>query len=128
MTAIRIVLICVAGAIISAVLKAQKPELSLGVAIATGLCALFLSVDGLKQAVATISSLANSAGIQSESASLLIRATGVTLIAEFGAQLCKDAGESALAGRIEMGGRVVLLGMAAPLLTDLTGQLVRLLP
>jgi stage III sporulation protein AD len=128
MVAMRIVLICVAGAILSAVLKAQKPELSMGVAIATGLAALFLSLDGLKQAVTTISGMAQGAGISSESAQLLIRATGVTMLAEFGAQLCRDAGESALAGRIELGGRVILLSMAAPLLTSLTGQLTRLLP
>ncbi|NLG24015.1 MAG: hypothetical protein GX558_01560 [Clostridiales bacterium] len=128
MSAMRIVLICVAGAVLSAVLKAQRPELSMGVVIATALAALFLSLDGLKQAVSTIADLAQGAGVSSESAQLIIRATGVTLLAEFGAQLCRDAGESALAGRIELGGRVVLLGMAAPLLAGLTSQLAGLLP
>lgn len=128
MEAIRIVLICVTGAILSLTIRKQKPEMAFGIAIAAGLVAVFMSLDGLNDAVTVISGLAQGAGIGSSSAQLLIRATGIALIAEFGMQLCKDAGESSLAGRIELGGRVVLLGMAAPLLVDLTGRLIQIIP
>ena len=100
----------------------------MGVVIATALCVLAMSLQGFGQAVEAITNLAQSAGIASESSQLLIRATGVTLIVELGSQLCRDAGEGALAGRIELGGRVTLIGMAIPLLFGLTGQLTGLLP
>ena len=45
-------------------------------------------------------------------------ATGVSLVAEFAAHLCEDAGEKALAGRVELAVRVTLFAMAAPLLTE----------
>ena len=63
--------------------------------------------------------LSGRAGLDADGSTILIRATGIALIAQFGAQLCRDAEESALAGRVELAGRVTLLGMTAPLLTGL---------
>jgi len=128
MDVLRVAALCVAGAVMSLTLKAQKPELAVGVALVTGLVAVMMVMPGLSGAVEVVATLSQGAGLKSDSAQLLIRATGVTLIVEFGAGLCKDAGESALASRIELGGRVALLAMAAPLLVGLTGELMRLLP
>ena len=115
----RAVFLCVAGALVCALMRQQKPELRTAVAIAVGLGALFLSVDGLGAGVEMLRLLSGEAGLEESSSLLLIRATGVALIVEFGAQLCRDAEESALAGRVELAGRVALMGMSAPLLTGL---------
>ena len=50
---------------------------------------------------------------------LLLRTVGIALIAEFAAQLCRDSGESAMAGRISLAARVSILASALPMLTKL---------
>lgn len=117
--AMRAVFLCVAGALVCALVRQQKPEMRLAAAIAVGLAALFLSLDGIGAGVDMLRRLSGEAGLEGESSLLLIRATGIALIAEFGAQLCRDAGESSLAGRVELAGRAALMGMTAPLLTGL---------
>lgn len=119
MDAMRAVFLCVAGALVCALLRQQKPEMRTAAAIAVGLAALFLSLDGLGAGVEMLRLLCGEAGMAEENSLLLIRATGIALLAEFGAQLCRDAEESALAGRVELAGRVALMGMSAPLLTGL---------
>ena len=119
MDAMRAVFLCVAGALVCALLRQQKPEMRTAAALAVGLAALFLSLDGLGAGVDMLRRLSGEAGLKGESPLLLIRATGVALIAEFASQLCRDAGESALAGRVELAGRAALMGMTAPLLTGL---------
>lgn len=119
MNALEIVLMCVAAALVTAVLRTQKPEIAFAVALAAGVAVFWMALPGLKTAAETITEFAARAGIGEDSQTLVLRAAGVALIAEFGAQLCQDAGESALAGRIELGVRVMLFVMAAPLLTDL---------
>ena len=119
MAAMRAVFLCVAGALVCALMRQQKPEMRTAVAIAVGLAALFMSLPGLGAGVDMLKQLCEETGLQQDSSLLLIRATGIALIAEFGAQLCRDAEESALAGRVELAGRVALLGMTAPLLTGL---------
>ncbi len=128
MTGMKAVFLCVAGALVCAILRTQKPELRLAAAIAVGLVAAGLSMDGLRSGVEELMNLSRQTGMDEDSIFLLIRATGIAMIADFGAQLCQDAGESALAGRVELAGRVALMGMSAPLLTSLTGRLTGLLP
>ena len=127
MAAMRAVFLCVAGALVCALMRQQKPEMRTAVAIAVGLGALFLSLPGLGTGVEMLRRLSGEAGLGEENSLLLIRATGVALLAEFGAQLCRDAGESALAGRVELAGRAALMGMSAPLLTGLLQKIERIL-
>ena len=128
MTAMRAVFLGVAGALVCAVLRLQRPEFRMVIAIAVGLVAVSLSLDGIRESVGTLTALGSEAGMDAESSSLLLRATGIAMIAEFGAQLCRDADESSLAGRVELAGRVALLGMTAPLLTGLVRRLAEILP
>ena len=48
-----------------------------------------------------------------------LRGVGIAVTAELGAQLCTDAGESAMAGRITLAGRVAMLSLCLPMLTEL---------
>jgi len=117
MAAIKAAVIGVAGALICSMLR-QRPEMRLGVVIATGLCVVVFCLDGLRESVSLIDSLG-----QGEDASAMIRASGIALVTEFAAQLCRDAEEGTLATRVEMAGRVAILGIAAPLLTALVAQM-----
>jgi len=128
MPAVKAAFLCVAGALVCALMRTQKPEFRLAAALSVGLAALFLSLDGIREGVSAMRALTEQSGTGAEASSLLIRATGISLIAEFGAQLCRDADESALAGRVELAGRVALLGMCLPLLSQLTSRLASLLP
>ncbi len=122
MNAIYAALLCVAGALICAVLKQQHPELSLGVAIATGIAAVGIMLPDFKTAISTLSTLADAAGVAQTSVKIMLRACGISIIAEFAAQVCQDAGESALAGRIQLGARLALLAMAVPLITEILSR------
>ena len=122
----RAVMVCVAGALLASLLG-KSPALRMTVAIAAGLCAVGLCLPGLREGAITLDRLSAQAGLTEDHASAMIRATGVAVLAEFGAQLCRDAGESALAGRVEMAGRVALLGIALPILAELTERLGALL-
>ncbi len=120
--------VCVAGALVCSLLRTQKPEFRASVAIAAGLCALMLSLDGIRTGVDTLRALCAQAGMNADSLAVMLRAVGIALLAEFGAQLCRDADETALAGRVELAARVALLGMCVPLLGDLARQIARILP
>jgi len=128
MAAVQTVFLCVAGALVCALMRVQRPEFRLAVALCVGLCALGMSMDGLRGGVDVLRTLAGQAGMAEGTASVMLRATGIALLAEFGAQLCRDAGESSLAGRVELAARAALIALAAPLMTQLTGRLAELLP
>ena len=121
------VLVCVAGALVCSLLRAYRPEFRAAAAIAAGLCALGLSTEAVRTGVDMLKRLCEGSGMSTESAGVMLRAAGVALVVEFGAQLCRDADESALAGRVELAGRAALLGMSVPLLGRLAQEISELL-
>lgn len=122
------VLLGVGGALVCSILKGQRPEMRMAVAMACGLGILYLSMDSISEGVGTLRSLVEEAGLSGETTRVLLQATGIALIAEFGGQLCRDADESALAGRVELAGRAALLGLSAPLVAAVVRQLRGILP
>ena len=117
MAAVRVAVLCVACAMVCVLLRVQKPEFRPMVGIAAALAALGLILPELEGVAEMFRTLCE------PSFGVLIRATGIAMLAETGAQMCQDADEQALAGRIYLAARVVLLGMAAPQLTELVREL-----
>lgn len=128
MDVMKIVLLCVAAALIAVSLRAARPEMATALAMAAGLVALMMSFGAITSVVDAFGSLSVKAGISSASVQLMLRACGISLICEFGAGLCADAGEGTLAKRIEFGGRIALLAMSVPLLSSLVEKVVTWLP
>ncbi len=128
MEVVRLVLLCVAAALVAAMLRVDRPEMAAAVAMAAGTVAFLMAAGDLKTVADAARALASGAGVSGESTMIMLRAAGIALIAEFGAQLSRDAGESALAGRIELGARVALAAMSVPLITSLVTRLASLMP
>ena len=116
MAAVHATLLCAAMALVCTILRAQRPEMAMATALAASAAVLFLLRNELNSCLELIRTLADASGLTGEDTGLLLRASGIAIIGQFGAALCLDAGESALAERIGLGMRVVLLAMAAPLL------------
>ncbi len=128
MEAVRIVLLCVAAALVAVAIRQQRPEMATVVAMAAGLLALMMTLGPLVTVVDAFNQLSSRAGLQETSVQLMLRACGISLICEFASSLCQDAGEGVLAQRIEFGGRVALLAMSVPLLTTLVERIIEWLP
>ena len=119
MTAIRIVALCLAAAMICSALRSQRPEIATALSLAVGIGALLMTVDVFGTISSGIQRFSTLAELDGGSAAILLKAAGVTVISELGVQICNDAGESALAGRIRLTTRVVMLGMAMPMVLDI---------
>lgn len=118
MAAVRIALLLAAAAMACAVMRVQRPAMAAGVAMAAGAAVLAMLLPDLRDSAQALEAFADAAGLE-DGAALVMRAAGVALIAEFAQQICEDAGETALAGRVELAVRVTLFAMAAPMLGEL---------
>lgn len=128
MDVIKIVLLCVAAALMAVALRSQRPEMAAVLAMAAGLVALIMSLPSITTVVDAFSALSERAGLSNGSMQLMLRACGISLICEFASGLCQDAGENTLASRIDFGGRIALLAMSVPLLTSLVERITQWLP
>lgn len=58
----------------------------------------------------------------------IMKIIGIAYIAEFAAQITKDAGQGAIASKIELAGKILILAMAIPILTVLIETILQLIP
>ncbi len=58
----------------------------------------------------------------------ILKIIGIAYIAEFGSQITKDAGQGAIASKIEMAGKILILIMAIPILTVIIETVISLIP
>jgi len=66
-----------------------------------------------------LSRMASSAGINSSYMRIVIKVIGISYLVCITAELCKDAGENAIAAKIELGGKLIILAMAIPIINSL---------
>ena len=103
-------------ALLALVINKQAPELALALtlcACATGIGLILSWVEPILELAKT---LAHRAELDPELTGPLLRCLGLALLTEISAAVCADAGQSALAKLVELGGGVLCLAVSLPLL------------
>jgi len=116
---LKITALCIAVAIICAALRVQRPELATAVSLAGGVAALAMAWAGMAGAGEWLDGFRSLLGRDGDVAAVILKGAGIAVVSELGAQLCVDAGERALAGRIALAARLAMLGLCAPMLSSI---------
>jgi stage III sporulation protein AD len=124
----QVVAIAVVGVVLILVIRQEKPELAVQISLAAGLIIFALVIWKLIEILDTLERLAVRADLNMVFLGTLLRILGIAYIAEFGTQVCKDAGESALAFKVSMAGKVMILILAVPIISTILDTVSRLLP
>lgn len=109
------------------ILKNQRPEIALMCIVASSVIILLFIFDELKNIIDLINSLMANSSIDSTYIKIILKVIGITYIIEFGKDICKDAGESAIANKIELAGKVIIVSLSIPVvasLVDIVTQIV----
>lgn len=114
--------------VIGVILKQYRPEIALQLTILAGTSIFILVMGKIKVIVDLLQSLADQANISSYYLVIVLKIVGVAYLAEFGAQICRDAGEGALASKVELAAKVGVIVLALPIIVAITESLVRLVP
>ena len=105
-------------ALLAVVLRAQRPELALCLSLAAGTLVAVALMRQIVPLLASLRRLLEAGGVSSAYLSVVLKAAGICLITQLTADTCRDAGETALAGKAELAGRVLILLTAVPLFED----------
>lgn len=114
--------------VFSVVLKQIRPEIALQLSILAGASIFIVILSKVRVIVDLLQTLADQANISSYYLLIILKIVGVAYLAEFGAQICRDAGEGALATKIELAAKVGVIILAIPIIVAITESLVRLVP
>ena len=125
---IKIIGIGLLALIIIVILKQYKPEFAIYVSMIAGVLILVLSIQKLTGIINLLQSLANKTYINKRFLSILLKITGIAFITEFAVSICSNAGEKAIASKIEIGSKVIIIAMSIPIITSLLELVIEILP
>lgn len=116
MEIIRIGMLGVAGVMLALQFKSGKPEY--GLYLGAGICLIIFtfSISGLRALLERIREIQGALSGSTDYLGFLFKAVGITYVCEFCASICKDAGYGAVAGQIEIFGKLSVLLMGIPVL------------
>lgn len=114
--------------LLALILKEYRPELAMQLSIVAGAVIMLLVLNRITAAVEVITETAVAAGVNLLYLQTLLRVIGIAYLAEFGAQLCRDAGEGSIASRVELAAKVVILVLAVPVIVEIMEAVLGMIP
>lgn len=128
MDIIKIIGVGLIALIIIIIVKQYRPEFTMYVSVAAGIIILLLVMGKLSAIIDLLTNLANKTSINNEFIFLLIKITGIAILTEFASSVCKDSGETAIASKVDMGGKVIIIAMSIPIIASLLETILKVLP
>ncbi|MFZ5753881.1 MAG: stage III sporulation protein AD [Bacillota bacterium] len=128
MEILQIVGIGLIGAILAVFVKERNKEIALLISMATGLLIFLFAVSKVSAVIKVLEELASRANINMFYLTTVLKIIGIAYIAEFGAQVCKDAGEGSIATKIELAAKILVMVLALPIIVAILESVLRLIP
>lgn len=110
------------------ILKEQKPMFAFLITAFTGITIFLFLIGKISIVIHVLEDLANKASIDMIFLKTILKIIGIAYIAEFGAQIVRDAGQETIASKIELSGKILIMVMAIPIVSVIIETVVKLLP
>ena len=137
MNMIQIVGIGLCGAVTALMLKEYRPVFSVCIGIITVIVVFFRLINEIRYVFDVIQMISSRLSIDTAHITtiiriivglLLIHLIGITYLTCFGSELCRDAGQNAIAQKIDLAGKITIVAASIPILTAVLNVLIGILP
>lgn len=128
MEIVQIVGLGLIATILAIVVKEQKPIFAFLITIVSGIIIFYFLIDKISDVIRVLERLAVQADLNLVFLETILKIIGIAYIAEFGAQVTRDAGQGAIASKIELAGKVLILILAVPIVQIIIETIIHLLP
>ena len=110
---------CIAGALLALVLRQYRPEYALLVSLGCSAAVALYAALGIGEVMEELEGVLSGSGIPPEMTGVVLKCLGICLLTELAGQTCRDAGENAIASKLELAGKVTLVLVSLPLFSRL---------
>ncbi|MCD5407589.1 MAG: stage III sporulation protein AD [Desulfotomaculum sp.] len=128
MEIMQIIGIALITTILAGVVKFGNKEIGVLISLAAGLIIFGMMLGHISAIFQVLRDLANQANISMIYLGTILKIVGIAYIADFGAQICRDAGEGALATKVEFAAKILVLVLAVPIIVAVLQALLKIIP
>lgn len=113
---VQIVGVGMTAVLLLLVVRQSHPELAVAITLVTACMIFFFVLGKLRVVVGLFEEMAERAGVGEAYLMILLKIIGISYVTEFGVQICRDANEGAIASKLELAGKVMIVVMAVPII------------
>lgn len=110
------------------VVKPVRPDFAVFISVVGGIIIIFMLVGYLTDIFDVFNKIFNVTNVNSSLYKIIFKIIGVGYLVEFTASLCSDTGNNSLGDKVLLGGKIVILVMALPIVTSILEIVMELLP
>lgn len=112
-------IVCIISALLSMILRQYKPEFAMALSMICGIVVILYLLQGVVEIRGQLESVLASTALPPELLEVVFKGLGICVLSELAAQSCRDAGESAIALKAELAGKVAIMIISMPLFMSL---------
>ena len=119
MEVVKIVMLGMTGVVLALFLKETKPEYSLYLSLAVGICIFTFMAQKLSYLLDSVLKIQEYVPVDTKYLTILLKMIGDAYIGQFYASICKDAGYGAIGNQIEIFVKLYIMVLSMPVLLAL---------
>ena len=108
------------------ILKEQGSQFGMLIVLAFGAIIFMMMMDKIVVILQVFADLSTRANVNLVYVSTIFKVIGIAYLAEFSAQVCRDAGSQAIAGKIEFAAKIMIMALAIPILVAIMDAVIQL--
>lgn len=116
MDILRISILGIAAVILAMLLKNYKSEYSYYISLAVCICIFMYVTTKLEIIIEYTEKIEQYINLDASYITMILKMIGVTYVAEFSSNMCKDAGYQTIAGQIELFAKLSIVVLSMPVL------------
>ncbi|GGD21263.1 stage III sporulation protein AD [Pontibacillus chungwhensis BH030062] len=128
MEIIQIVSFALVASVLTIIVKEQKSSIAFFLILFTGIIIFLILIREIAEVFTLLEYIAQKANVNGMYVETILKIIGIAYVAEFGAQITRDAGLGSVASKIELAGKVFILVLAIPILTAVIETILGFLP
>ena len=128
MEILRILGIGIIALVFSIILKQYRPEFSVYISLLAGVLILVIAMEKVSGIIQILMNLSNRTSINKDFLIIILKITGIAILTEYITCICKDAGESAIASKVDFGGKAMMMSLSIPIINGLLQTIANILP
>ena len=127
MELLKVLVLGIIISVLSVLLKQIKPEYSLICILVGSVILIIYIVNSVQDIFGYFSQIVNKTGIDSDMFTTLLKIIGVGYLIEFSASVCNDSGNSSIADKIILSGKLIIFALTLPIITNLFNLVLELI-
>ena len=117
----------VTAAVLALTIRPKNGEIALLLCVACSVMILLSVLGSASAVIETVRQIVAVSGISTGYLAIMLKVIGICLLTEFTANICRDAGSSALASNVTLAGKLMVTFTALPLYADILNMVSSLL-